>query len=68
MVNLVPQVDHLSFDLVEGFCGEIGNFVRACLGREAVLAPVQDGVQVTRMVAAAYASAAAGREIRLDEG
>lgn len=68
MVNLVPQIDHLSFDLVEGFRGEIGNFVRACLGREAVLAPVQDGVQVTRMVAAAYASAAAGREIRLDEG
>jgi predicted dehydrogenase len=68
MVNLVPQIEHLSFDLGEGFRGEIGNFVRACLGREAVLAPVQDGVQVTRMVAATYASAAAGREVRLGEG
>ena len=54
-------------DLVEGFQGEIGNFVQACLGREPVLAPVQDGVQVTRMVAAVYASAAAGREVRLDD-
>jgi predicted dehydrogenase len=66
MLNLVPQIDHRSFDLVEGFGGEIDNFVRACLGREAVLAPVQDGVQVTRMVAAVYASAAAGHEVRLD--
>ena len=67
MLNLVPQIDHLSFDLDEGFRGEVDNFVRACLGREPVLAPVQDGVQVTRMVAAVYASAAAGREVRLDE-
>lgn len=66
MLDVVPQIDHRSFDLVEGFRGEIGNFVRACLGREAVLAPVEDGVQVTRMVAAAYASAAAGQEVRLD--
>jgi len=66
MVNLVPQIDHLSFDLTEGFRGEIDNFVQACLGREPVLAPVQDGVQVTRMVAAAYRSAAAEQEVRLD--
>jgi predicted dehydrogenase len=66
MLNLVPQIDHRTFDLVEGFRGEIHNFVQACLGREDVLAPVQDGVQVTRMVAAVYASAAAGHEVRLD--
>jgi predicted dehydrogenase len=68
MLNLVPQIDHLSFDVDEGFRGEIDNFVRACLGNEPVLAPVEDGVQVTRMVAAVYASAAAGCEVRLDEG
>jgi predicted dehydrogenase len=66
MLNLVPQIDHRTFDLVEGFRGEISNFVQACLGREDVLAPVQDGVQVTRMVAAVYASAAGGHEVRLD--
>lgn len=66
MLNLVPQIDHRTFDLVEGFRGEISNFVQACLGREDVLAPVQDGVQVTRMVAGVYASAAAGHEVRLD--
>ena len=68
MLNLVPQIDHLSFDLVEGFRGEIHNFVQACLGREDVVAPVQDGIQVTRMVAGVYASAAAGHEVRLDGG
>jgi predicted dehydrogenase len=65
MVNLVPQLDHLSFDMNEGFGGEIANFVAACLGLEPALAPVGDGVQVTRMVEAVYASAAAGREIAL---
>jgi len=66
MVNLVPQIDHLTFDLVDAFAAQIANFVQACLGREAVLAPVQDGVAVTRMVAAVYESAAVGREIVLD--
>nr|WP_294695009.1 Gfo/Idh/MocA family oxidoreductase [uncultured Friedmanniella sp.] len=65
MLNLVPQLDHLSFDLDEGFGGEISNFVRSCLGLEPALAPVGDGVQVTRMVEAVYASAAAGRELVL---
>ena len=68
MLNLTPQIDHLSFDLDEGFSGEIGHFVRCCLGQEASLAPVADGVAVTRMVEAVYASAAAGREIVLDPG
>jgi predicted dehydrogenase len=66
LVNLEPQIDHLGFDLLDGFRHEIDNFVQACLGREPVLAPVGDGVQVTRMVTAVYESAAAGRELRLD--
>ncbi|GAA1437876.1 Gfo/Idh/MocA family oxidoreductase [Microlunatus lacustris] len=68
MLNLTPQIDHLSFDLEEGFGGEIGHFVRCCLGREASLAPVADGVAVTRMVEAVYASAAAGHEVVLGPG
>ncbi len=60
MLNLTPQIDHLSFDLDEGFGGEISHFVRSCLGLEVPLAPVADGVAVTRMVEAVYASAAAG--------
>ena len=68
MLNLTPQLDHLSFDLDEGFGGEVGHFVRCCLGLEASLAPVADGVAVTRMVEAVYASAAAGREIALSPG
>lgn len=68
LLNVTPQIDHLSFDLEEGFGGEIGHFVRSCLGLEAPLAPVADGVAVTRMVEAVYASAAAGREITLTAG
>jgi predicted dehydrogenase len=66
MLNLTPQIDHLSFDADEGFGGEIGHFVRSCQGLEVPLAPVADGVAVTRMVEAVYRSAAAGREVLLD--
>jgi predicted dehydrogenase len=66
MLNLTPQLDHLSFDLDEGFGGELGHFVRSCLGLEPPIAPVADGVAVTRMVEAVYASAAAGREVVLE--
>ena len=65
LVNVEPQVGSLTFDLEDGFRTEIGNFVRACRGEEEVLAPVRDGVQLTRMVAAVYASAAQGAEVTL---
>lgn len=65
LVNLVPQIDSRSFDVADGFRAEVANFVRACLGREPALAPVHDGVQVTRMVTAIYASAAQGAELTL---
>lgn len=65
MLNLVPQLDHLGFDVDEGFGAEIADFVAACLGQTSTLAPVGDGVQVTRMLEAVYASAAAGREVVL---
>ncbi|WP_375432780.1 Gfo/Idh/MocA family protein [uncultured Friedmanniella sp.] len=65
MLTSVPQLDSLTFDADDGFRAEIANFVAACLGREPALAPVADGVQVVRMVEAAYASAAAGAEVAL---
>ena len=65
LVNLVPQIDSRTFDATDGFRAEVANFARACLGEEPALAPVHDGVQVTRMVTGIYASAAQGAELTL---
>ncbi|SDW65431.1 Gfo/Idh/MocA family protein [Paenibacillus sp. CF384] len=63
IVNMTPQVDHTTFDFNDAFGREIGHFINSCLGRTETLSPVQDGVEVTRMLCAIYESAAKGTEI-----
>jgi predicted dehydrogenase len=67
MLNLLPQADQLSFDFAAGFRSEIQHFVNCCLGRAETLSPVEDGVEIMKMLCAIYESAAAGKEIRFDE-
>ncbi|MCR8634352.1 Gfo/Idh/MocA family protein [Paenibacillus radicis (ex Xue et al. 2023)] len=66
MINLLPQADRLSFDFVAGFNSEIEHFVGCCLGRLETLSPVEDGVEMMKMLCAVYESAASGQEIRFD--
>lgn len=63
IVNMTPQIDHTTFDFADAFGREIGHFVNSCLGKTETLSPVQDGVEVTRMLCAIYESAATGKEI-----
>lgn len=67
VLNISPQVDHLTFDFDEGFSNEIGHFVALCLGREEPIAPVEHGVEMMRILAAVYESAASGREVVVDD-
>ncbi|SEC61779.1 Gfo/Idh/MocA family oxidoreductase [Paenibacillus sp. GP183] len=67
MLNLLPQVDTLSFDFVEGFQNEINHFVNCCLGKAETLSPVEDGVEIMKILCAIYESAATGKEIRFNE-
>jgi predicted dehydrogenase len=66
MLNLQPQIDDVSFDFVKGFQSEIEHFVNCCLGRMETLSPVEDGVEMMKILCAIYESAAAGKEIRFD--
>ncbi|MFE0591910.1 Gfo/Idh/MocA family protein [Micromonospora echinospora] len=66
VLNVDPQIDHLSFDFAEGFATEIAHFVALCLGEAEEVAPVWHGAEVMRMLAGVYESARTGREIRLD--
>ena len=65
IVNINPQVDHLSFNFDEGFEKEINHFVLLCLGEAEPVAPVEHGVEVMRILSAVYESAARGHEIAI---
>jgi len=65
VVNLAPQIDHLTFDFAEGFANEINHFVALCLGEAEQVAPASHGVEVMRILGGIYESARTGREIRV---
>lgn len=66
VLNISPQVDFRTFNFDEGFQNEIDHFVALCRGRAQDIAPVEHGVEMMRILAAIYESAAQGREIALD--
>ena len=65
ILNIGPEIDHLSFDFAEGFATEIAHFVALCLGEAEEVAPVSHGAEVMRMLGGIYESARTGREVRL---
>ena len=65
ILNVAPQIDNLGFDFTQAFTNEINHFVECCLDKRATIAPVEDGVQVMKMLNAVYESAKTGKEIQL---
>ncbi|WP_028545973.1 Gfo/Idh/MocA family protein [Paenibacillus taiwanensis] len=63
MINMTPQIDHLSFDFDKGFQNEIDHFVNCCLGKEETICPVEDGVEMLKILCGIYESSATGREV-----
>lgn len=64
ILNIVPQINNLSFDFASGFQGEIDYFIEVCQGLKATISPVEDGVEMMKMLCGIYESAAQGVEIR----
>ncbi|BBI33435.1 Gfo/Idh/MocA family protein [Cohnella abietis] len=63
ILNIAPQVDNSSFDFEQSFQNEINHFVSSCLGRTETLSPVQDGVEIMKILSAIYESSEKGIEI-----
>ncbi|NRR19668.1 Gfo/Idh/MocA family protein [Brevibacillus sp. MS2.2] len=63
ILNVSPQMDKLSFDFKRGFQNEIDHFIASLLGEKETLSPVQDGVEMMKILCGIYESAATGREI-----
>lgn len=54
LLNIHPQIDHLTFDFNNAFQNEIDAFVTSCLSGEKVVAPVEDGVEIMKILAGIY--------------
>ncbi|MBO9608422.1 MAG: Gfo/Idh/MocA family oxidoreductase [Paenibacillaceae bacterium] len=66
ILNITPQFDASATDYQAAFNNEIDHFVACALeGRES-LSPVQDGVEIMKILCGIYESAAIGKEIVFD--
>lgn len=63
IINVLPQIDHLTFDFQAAFQGEIDQFVDSCLNGTPSMAPVEDGVEIMRMLCGIYEAAETGHEV-----
>jgi predicted dehydrogenase len=66
ILNATPQIDALSFDFANGFQKEVDHFVGCIKGEHETISPVQDGVEVMKMLTGVYESSAKGTEVRFD--
>ncbi|MFD0589902.1 Gfo/Idh/MocA family protein [Paenibacillus sp. GCM10027627] len=65
IVNIHPQTDHAGFHMESAFQNEIDHFIENVQQGTTPISPVQDGVQLMRMLCGIYESAAQGREVSL---
>ncbi|MFC0524711.1 Gfo/Idh/MocA family protein [Pontibacillus salicampi] len=65
ILNITPQIDSLQFDMHSSFHNEINDFVDCCVDGRETIAPVQDGIEIMKMLNAVYESADKGKEVQL---
>ena len=65
IVNIHPQTDHKGFDFESGFQNEIDHFINNVLSGAQPISPVQDGVEIMKILCGIYESAARGEEVKL---
>ncbi len=63
IINIDPQISTPGFDFQGSFNNEIAHFIDSCLGNITTNSPVEDGVEMIKILNAVYQSAAEGREI-----
>jgi len=63
ILNIEPQIDHLTFDFENGFQNEIDHFIDSCQGRISTISPVEDGLEMMKILCGIYESNKKGKEI-----
>lgn len=57
ITNIEPQIDHRTFDFTNAFQNEIDSFVESCLSGTTPVAPVEDGVEIMKILSGIYEAA-----------
>lgn len=65
IVNIYPQTDHPGFHFDGAFQNEINHFAACISNNKQPISPVQDGVEIMKILCGIYESAAKGAEVRL---
>jgi predicted dehydrogenase len=65
ILNVHPQIDHLTFDFHNSFQHEIDSFVNCCLTGSEPIAPVADGVEMMKILTGIYEAAEKKCEVRI---
>ncbi|MCU6712679.1 Gfo/Idh/MocA family oxidoreductase [Paenibacillus sp. J5C_2022] len=65
IVNIYPQTDHAAFEFNSAFQNEINHFVDNVKNGSQPISPVQDGVEIMKILCGIYESAAKGEEVKL---
>lgn len=65
MVNIYPQTDNKGFEVNGAFQNEINHFIDCVRSGNTPISPVEDGVEIMKILCGIYESAAKGAEVTL---
>lgn len=65
IMNIYPQTDSKGFEFNSAFQNEINHFIDCVATGKQPISPVEDGVEIMKMLIGIYESAAKGAEVRL---
>lgn len=65
IINIHPQLDNKGFNFGAAFQNEINHFIDCVIHQKESLSPVEDGLEIMKMLCGIYESAAKGVEIHL---
>ncbi|WP_274364255.1 Gfo/Idh/MocA family protein [Paenibacillus thermotolerans] len=66
ILNVTPQTDHKSFEFNSAFQNEINHFIECVKTGNKPISPVEDGVEIMKILCGVYESARTGKEVRYD--
>lgn len=66
ILNVSPEIDNTAFDMSSGFQNEINHFIACVKGDTQTIAPVEDGVEIMKILAGVYESSETGKDIHFD--
>jgi len=65
IINIQPQTDHKGFNFDSAFQSEVNHFIASIQNGTQPLSPVEDGVEIMKILCGIYESAEKGAEVQL---